>query len=271
MSKIDYDIKVECPNCGEVHIRSKNFLSASYDKSGWICVSFGCPTCDAAVEFKSNLGTQNTTELSTQLVSKMTSLFASANSDNKDGESGDGGSDGGKSDGGGLTAVVGAKSEVPNTGVDGAVEKTQTLDAASADSNTCVHAQDANKTQEDACNCASGDDTPEQNKTSNNDANTQNPSSDKSPLAKQENKGKVPLNISYMAVGNNPMMTFGVQLDSKQKASSPENAQPRTPTEEDKARIEYFHRQLESLDTVDDAIDEIETGYHLHDKDEDDE
>ncbi len=33
------------------------------------------------------------------------------------------------------------------------------------------------------------------------------------------------------------------------------------------AMMEYFHRQLESLDTVDEAIEEIETGYNMMDDD----
>lgn len=205
MSNIDYDIKIQCPNCGEVHIRSKNFLSATYDISGWISVSFGCPTCDAAVELKSNLGNQITTELSTQLVSKMTSVFANAKPNNED-----------------------AKDTPEQDRVATAAEQT------------------------------------EQNP-------QQNPSSDSSSeKIKQTKEDKVPLNISYMAVGNNPMMTFGVQLEPKGEAPSA-NKKPTTPSEEDKARIEYFHRQIESLDTVDDAIDEIETGYHLRDQNEDDE
>ncbi len=203
MSNIDYDIKIQCPNCGEVHIRSKNFLSATYDKSGLISVSFGCPTCDAAVELKSNLGTQITTELSTQLVSKMTSVFANTKPNNEDAK-----------------------------------------------------------------------DTPEQGTTAANQTEQnpqQNPSYDSSSeKIKQTKEDKVPLNISYMAVGTNPMMTFGVQLEPKGEAPSAKT-KPTTPSEEDKARIEYFHRQIESLDTVDDAIDEIETGYHLRDQDEDDE
>lgn len=208
MSNIDYDIKIQCPNCGEVHIRSKNFLSASYDKSGWISVSFGCPTCDAAVELKSNLGTQIATELSTQLVSKMTSVFVNTK---------------------------------PNNDAENILEQDRAADAAE-------HTEQTQQTE-------------------------QNPSPDSSSeaqQAKQAKEDKVPLNISYMAVGNNPMMTFGVQLEPKGEAPSA-NKKPTTPSEEDKARIEYFHRQIESLDTVDDAIDEIETGYHLRDQDEDDE
>ena len=74
-----------------------------------------------------------------------------------------------------------------------------------------------------------------------------------------------------MTMGNDSMVTFGIELDAKREPAGgqPTKVAPHEPTDEEKARLEYFHRQLESLETVDDAIDEIESGYHLGDEDED--
>lgn len=89
--------------------------------------------------------------------------------------------------------------------------------------------------------------------------------------SKQKPEGRK-LNIRYTVLGTNSMATYGVEMGhrlrtEKQKQQSQAEY---TPTDEDLAKLEYFHRQLESLDTVDEAIDEIDTGYNFTDEDEND-
>ena len=78
--------------------------------------------------------------------------------------------------------------------------------------------------------------------------------------------GRQELRINYMTMGPTTMLTYGIELNRQPAAPAPEAEY--LPTEEDEARLEYFHRQLEGLDTVDEAIDEIDTGYNLSDSDE---
>lgn len=89
--------------------------------------------------------------------------------------------------------------------------------------------------------------------------------------AQQQGKpAKNRLNIRYTVLGGNSMASFGVEIGRKPRAGKqqPKPQAEYTPTDEDLARLEYFHRQLESLDTVDEAIDEIDSGYNFSDADE---
>lgn len=89
--------------------------------------------------------------------------------------------------------------------------------------------------------------------------------------AQQQGKpAKNRLNIRYTVLGGNSMASFGVEIGRKSRTGKqqPKPQAEYTPTDEDLARLEYFHRQLESLDTVDEAIDEIDSGYNFSDADE---
>lgn len=89
-------------------------------------------------------------------------------------------------------------------------------------------------------------------------------------VQQQGKPAKSRLNIRYTVLGGNSMASFGVEIGRKSRTGK-QQSKPQaeyTPTDEDLARLEYFHRQLESLDTVDEAIDEIDSGYNFSDADE---
>ena len=69
------------------------------------------------------------------------------------------------------------------------------------------------------------------------------------------------IGIRYTTIRPDSMFRFNMEI-------SPRVDGRRIPAELDEeqlAMMEYFHRQLESLDTVDEAIDEIDSGYNLSD------
>ena len=221
MGKAKYDIQTECPNCGKVRIGREQFASASYDESGWIRITFGCPTCDAKVEFKCKLDDETVNDLTAHALASMNAAM----------------SKGGKSDANDGGHSVGE-----------------------GEGESCGRA-------ETAC----GEDRREGREAgAAGEAGAGSAEKDSAQAADPSAKGETPLSINYMAMGGDSMVTFGIELESKREVAGGlhEERKPHEPTDEDKARLEYFHRQLESLDTVDDAIDEIESGYHLGDEDE---
>ncbi len=220
MGKSKYDIHSECPNCGMVHIGREQFVSTSFDESGWIHITFGCPTCDAKVEFKCKLEGDAINDLTAHALACMNPKMKTGGNEN--------------AAEGSTAAEDACGGEAPGALAD----------------------------------CANGDKIAVKDGSASHDCGHHAQGSDADAGVSQ---GKTPLNINYMTMGNDSMVTFGIELDAKRgpAGGQPAKVAPHEPTDEEKARLEYFHRQLESLETVDDAIDEIESGYHLGDEDED--
>lgn len=87
--------------------------------------------------------------------------------------------------------------------------------------------------------------------------------------AAAEEKKPAGLTINYMQVNPNRLMSFDVTLNTAPPAGAPDAVErPYEPDDDQAAQLEYFHRQLEELDTVDDAINEIDSGYNLSDESE---
>ena len=77
------------------------------------------------------------------------------------------------------------------------------------------------------------------------------------------------LTINYMQVNPNRLMSFDVTLNTTPPASAPEAIEkPYEPDDDQASQLEYFHRQLEELESVDDALGEIDSGYNLSDDSE---
>ncbi|MBR2522677.1 MAG: hypothetical protein IKE61_06100 [Coriobacteriales bacterium] len=62
--------------------------------------------------------------------------------------------------------------------------------------------------------------------------------------------------LNYSTTPNSGMVVMGYQIRPKERRAS-----KMTLSEFEKAQLEYFHRQLEQLGSVDEAIDEIDSGY----------
>ncbi|MCR5846451.1 MAG: ZPR1-type zinc finger protein [bacterium] len=62
--------------------------------------------------------------------------------------------------------------------------------------------------------------------------------------------------LNYSTTPNSGMVVMGYQIRPKERRTS-----KMTLSEFEKAQLEYFHRQLEQLGSVDEAIDEIDSGY----------
>ncbi len=93
---------------------------------------------------------------------------------------------------------------------------------------------------------------------------SQDSTPDSTPARNQNRRG---LDIRYTALRPGSIFNFDMQINGPQKPRP--TKKPKELNDEQKAMIEYFHRQLESLDSVDDAIAEIDSGYDLEDDDTD--
>ncbi len=82
------------------------------------------------------------------------------------------------------------------------------------------------------------------------------------------------ISIQYTPIRPGSMMRFNMQLTPK--SPNPPLDRPFNPTDDEKAMMEYFHRQLEEIDTVDRALEEIDAsddnhgGFENHGHNEDD-
>jgi len=228
-----YTIEQDCPECGKVQLTADEFEGASYTKEGRLTTRFECPRCGMHLVAVYELGDDT--------VTLMTGVALEAI--------------GAKTNGADASAPMsvrpGAHPQTYNP--DAAVEPLPESGREVGSENEALSSVPAGKGP-DAQDSEHGAPAPQ--------AEPEKP-------AEKEMKKSPGLTINYLPMSSNRLMTFDIRFDTQpaKEPSAPAQAEPveYSPSEEDKARLEYFHRQLEGLETVDDAINEIDNGYNLSD------
>ncbi len=281
----DLNILQTCPNCGGVEVGLESFVSVSYNRDGLVRLTFACPKCGAhmtsgyqvspvaasaivGIAMKVMDGSDDMLQdvldssafVDVPEMCEFPEATAGGNLDELLGVELGGGKESDGDDEGGKDGGIKAEG-----GID-------VNDSGANDGNNDGVGIDSDNPGDDTGNGAGG---------GGNDGDSGG------------------LNIQYTSLMSDPTFSFDVILN---RPYSPDNlgpgasgfgvggsvagstsgfaggssvvsadlpgSAPYAPSDEDLARLEYFHRQLEHLDTVDEAIDEIDTGYNLRDDDE---
>ena len=259
-SNSDIEMRMACPSCGEVPIGAASIKSAHFEDTGKTTLVFMCPQCNAAIALACDFGSQAFAAMTTIAVS---AIRGAANDPN-------------------IMQRIRIV-EAPDDNLDQELEGLEELNLkpcpqapkppkyleslphvqSGMPQDTLQELSDEELSDEELSDDVSAqpDNTasqqPQENSADSQPAN----STDEEPAAKQD-----VLNIRYVPVGVNQLMTFGVEVRKQ-----PRRPASHTLTEEEEAQLEYFVRQLKTTDTVDDAIDEIDLGYNFLDSDSGDE
>ena len=221
-----------CPNCGEVTLNEDLFEGASYGKDGSTCMMFSCPKCSSTISVTKQIGTDAAIVLTRMTIRAIEGFDPIDDTVSESGVKRQAGSHIKPEEDVTAKPSDGLGSEGKGSGADSEAKETESDDGIKENARL-----DGNDDSSDG----------------------------KDPAKKPQPDQHGVLNINYMPLNMNKMMTFGVELRHK-----PPRESEYVPSEEDIAKLEYFRKQLEDIDFVDDAIDEIDSGYNFNDGDNDD-
>lgn len=229
-----YMIEQDCPECGKVRLTADSFEGISYTREGRLTTRFECPRC--------GMHLVTVYEVGDDVVTLMTGAAIEAI---------------------GVKPADEAASE-PISVRPGSHPQTYNPDAVAKPVSS--DAQDEGTRPE--APAPAGSEQPADGSDEGSRPGQRAQDEPKEQAAKGADKGPG-LTINYMPMSSNRLMTFDIRFDTRPAGKQDEPAREEpveySPSDEDKARLEYFHRQLEGLETVDDAIDEIDNGYNLSD------
>lgn len=232
----DYTVRQDCPECGGVELGADAFEGASYTREGRLTTRFTCPKCGmhlvAVYEVGSDVATVMTGAAFEAIGERAESVCAPSAPEPVDGR---------------------AQTYNPRAVPESAAGDAQP-EAGAGDGRVGAGVGQAG---EPAGHEDGAPDRPA-------------PAEEAAPAAPAKDEKAPGLTINYLPMSSNRLMTFDIRFNTAPSNHSQpvqEDASPveYSPSDEDKARLEYFHRQLAELDTVDEAIDEIDSGYNLSD------